>query len=85
MVEAPIATYTGWNLRAPGHAEDEMCATGGWYIPFARTSAERLATGDPRLSLEERYRNHDDYVRRLVHAAEKLVREGYCFPRMPKP
>jgi len=77
MLEAPIATYTGWNLRAPGHAEDEMCATGGSYIPFARTASERLAAGDPRLSIEERYRNHDDYVRRFERAAGKLVRERY--------
>jgi hypothetical protein len=81
MLEAPIATYTGWNLRAPGHAEDEMCATGGSYIPFARTAAECHASGDPRLSIEERYRNHDDYVRRFERAAEKLVRERFLLPQ----
>jgi hypothetical protein len=80
MVEAPIATYTGWNLRAPGHAEDEMCATGGSYIPLARTAAERAASGDPRRSLEERYRSHEDYVRKFERAAKELVKDRFLLP-----
>lgn len=80
-LEAPIATYTGWNLRAAGFAEDEMCAFGGSYIPFAKTAAERRSAGDPRKSLEERYRNHADYVRKFTRAAWKLVREGYLLPQ----
>jgi hypothetical protein len=80
MLEVPIATYTGWNLRAPGHAEDEMCATGGSYIPLARTAAERAATGDPRRSIQERYRSHDDYVRKFERAANELVKERFLLP-----
>ncbi len=80
-LEAPIATYTGWNLRAAGFAEDEMCAFGGSYIPFARTAVERRSAGDPRKSIEERYRNHADYVRKFARAAWKLVREGYLLPQ----
>lgn len=76
-LEAPIATYTGWNLRRAGFAEDEMCASGGSYLPFARTAAQRQASGDPRLSIEERYRDHADYVRKFSRAAARLVREGY--------
>ena len=76
-LQLPIATYTGWNLRAAGHAQGECCSTSGSYIPFARTKAERLANGDPRLSIEERYQSHADYVRRLTKAAHKLVKEGY--------
>ena len=57
-LQVPIATYTAWNLRAAGHAEGECCSTSGSYIPFAKTKAERLANGDPRLSIEERYRSH---------------------------
>lgn len=34
----------------------------GGFVPIAVSSAERLAGGDPRLSLEERYRNHAGYV-----------------------
>ncbi|MBI1176854.1 hypothetical protein GC207_05390 [bacterium] len=79
-LEVPIATYTGWNLRATGHAEDECCSTSGSYIPFARTKAERIADGDPRLSIEERYQSHADYVQQLTEAANKLVDEGYLLP-----
>jgi hypothetical protein len=74
-IEVPIATYTGWNLRASGHAKGELCDGDGSYIPFARTRAERLAGGDPRLSIEERYRNHSDYVNKITQAANVLVRE----------
>jgi hypothetical protein len=80
-LEAPIATYTGWNLRAPGFAEDEMCASGGSYIPFAQTAGERRSTGDPRRAIAERYRDHNEYVRKFSRAAAKLVREGYLLPQ----
>lgn len=80
-LEAPIATYTGWNLRAPGHAEGEMCGASGSYIPFAQTRAERLASGDPRLSVEERYRSKTDYLRVFDRAADELVRHGYLLPQ----
>jgi hypothetical protein len=49
----------------------------GGFIPFAKTKAERVANGDPRLSLEERYVDHDGYVRAVKSAAEKLVSDGY--------
>jgi alpha/beta hydrolase family protein len=54
-----------------------MCATGGSYIPLARTAAERAASGDPRRSLEERYRSHEDYVRKFERAAKELVKDRF--------
>ncbi len=42
-------------------------------IPFAKTKAERLATGDPRLSLEERYKDHAGYVAAVAVAAANAV------------
>jgi hypothetical protein len=71
----PIGTYTGWNLRADGYGEGGQCAGSGTFIPFAETRAERIASGDPRLSLEERYSNHAAYVRAVRAAADELVRE----------
>ena len=71
QLQVPTATYTGWNLRAPGFRQGDLCALNGMYLPFAKTLAERLATGDPRLSLEERYKNHGDYVSRIVAAARQ--------------
>lgn len=71
----PIGTYTGWNLRREGFAEDDQCAGTGSFIPFAATRSERLAMGDPRLSLEERYTDHESYVRAVSQAADALVRD----------
>jgi hypothetical protein len=34
------------------------CDLSGSFIPFATTKAQRIASGDPRLSLEERYGSH---------------------------
>jgi hypothetical protein len=42
-------------------------------VPFARTRAERMANGDPRLSLEERYKTHEGYVEAVRAAAAKAV------------
>jgi hypothetical protein len=71
-IAAPVATYTGWNLRR--NPPDEGCDASGMVIPFARTKAERMANGDPRLSLEERYPNHDAYVRAVSESAHDLER-----------
>jgi hypothetical protein len=79
-VQVPIGTYTGWALRRAPFAENEDCALTGQFIPFARTRAERLASGDPRPSLEERYPTHADYVSRVEAAADQLVAEGLMLP-----
>jgi hypothetical protein len=49
----------------------------GSYLPFAQTRAAREANGDPRLSLEERYRSIDDYLQRVRSSAMDLVRRRY--------
>jgi len=72
---APIGTHTGWNLRAEGFGAGDQCVGGGSFIPFAATRAERMATGDPRLSLEERYTDHAAYVQAVRRAADQLVRD----------
>jgi hypothetical protein len=79
-VQVPVATYTGWNLWREGLAEDELCGLFGSYLPFARTKEERMRSGDPRLSLEERYKDLDDYVRKVSGAARSLVEERYLLP-----
>ena len=38
----------------PFHA-GQVCNYVGGMVPFVKTKAQRLAAGDPRLSLEERY------------------------------
>ena len=79
-VQVPIGTYTGWNLRPRGLAEGELAGLLGSFIPFAKTKAERRQTGDPRLSIEERYRNRDDYVQQISRAARILVEDRYLLP-----
>jgi hypothetical protein len=74
-IAVPLATYTGWNLRAVPVGADDGCDHFGQRIDFARTKAERLANGDPRLSVEERYANHADYVNAVTAAAEALARD----------
>ena len=74
---APLGTYTGWNMTASGPLKGQVCGNLGGFIPFAKTKAERLASGDPRPSLEERYRSRDDYVAAVSKAAGKLQREGF--------
>jgi hypothetical protein len=77
---APLGTYTGWNVMSSGVFKGQMCLFAspvGGFIPFAKTKAERLASGDPRLSLEERYHTHDGYVQTLSAAAHSLVKDGY--------
>ena len=77
-IQVPLGTYTGWNQRdrALG-AEDQMIAFSGSFFPFARTKAERLKTHDPRLSVEERYRDKQDYLDRIASATQKLLAAGY--------
>jgi hypothetical protein len=76
-VEAPVATTTGWALRRAGFSENEGCESDGQHIPFKTTKAERLAAGDPRRSLEERYKNHEGYVKEFRKAAEGLQKKRY--------
>jgi hypothetical protein len=79
-VAVPTATYTGWALRAAMFAGDDLCDAAGQQIPFARTRTERLAAGDPRRSLAERYRTHARYVKRFARAAKRLVHERLLLP-----
>ena len=75
--DAPLGTYLGWNITAAGFHQGEICNYVGGMIPFARTAAERLASGDPRLSLEERYTNHAGYVQAVTNAAANAVAQGF--------
>jgi hypothetical protein len=45
----------------------------GSFIPFETTRADRIVNGDPRLSLEERYGDHDGFVEAVRRAAEWSV------------
>jgi hypothetical protein len=76
-LQVPVGTYTGWNLFRAGRFEDGFCSLQGSFIPFARTHAERLATGDARPSIEERYPTREAYVDAVRRAANELVTQQF--------
>ncbi len=67
----PLGTYTGTNVYKD--FPSELCDRDGTFTPFARTRTERERTGDPRLSLEERYGTRDGYVAKVRAVANALV------------
>ncbi|MBW1960357.1 MAG: hypothetical protein JRJ04_02780 [Deltaproteobacteria bacterium] len=77
MVQAPLGTYTGWNLRSRGFGTGAMHLFTGSYIPFSDSPQERKATGDPRLSVIERYKDASGYLKAVEAAARQLVAEGF--------
>jgi len=80
-IAVPLATQAGWNYRdASIGSPDRLAGEIGSYIPFARTKADRDRAGDPRLSIEERYRNRDEYVGRFAASTLDLVERGYLLP-----
>jgi hypothetical protein len=78
----PVATITGWNLRAPARgAPEEMTEFYGSIFPFARTAADRQSGGDPRRSVGERYTGREQYMERVRAAAARLVEMRFVLPR----
>lgn len=72
VLEAPRATYTGFNPRGAGYGEGALCTNIGSVLPFAATRAEREANRDPRASIEERWPG-DSYVAAVRDSAARLV------------
>ena len=82
--EAPLGTYTGWNITAGGAMpfhKDKLCMYAGGMIPFAKTKAERMANSDPRLSLEERYADHAGYVAAVRKAAANAIQQKFLLQK----
>jgi len=88
--EAPLGTYVGWNLattgwygpnasNGPGSVGQVFAGAGnsGGYWPFWDTQANRMAAGDPRLSLEERYGTHAGYVCVVTAAVNNAVQQRF--------
>jgi hypothetical protein len=77
-IAVPLATYTGWNVRAPqtGFA-DRLVDYFGSFVPFAVTAAQRAAAHDPRPAVLERYADRASYLRAYDAATAALARAGY--------
>jgi hypothetical protein len=77
-IRVPLASYTGWNRRnASIGAPTEMLSFTGSWIPFPLTKRDRLKSGDPRTSVEERYRDRQAYLDKIDRAARELVASGF--------
>ncbi|MEK7407118.1 MAG: alpha/beta hydrolase domain-containing protein [Acidobacteriota bacterium] len=65
-VQAPLAAYTGWNLRDPKlGAPDELHSMAGSWLPF------------PRTKISQRYKSRAEYLEKATAAARELARQGY--------
>jgi len=73
-IAVPLATYTGWNLRANGNGDG--CDASGTKINFATTPSTR-SPGDPRKSILERFPTHQAYVGAVTQAVQKLQKDGF--------
>jgi hypothetical protein len=82
--QVPLGTYTGWNTVATGFYKGHIRTNTGAYIPFARTKTDRMASGDPRPSLEERY-GPDKYVAQCARRRKNGARKIPCKTMPPDP
>lgn len=77
-LSVPLGTHTGWNPRAPETgAPEQIMPMQGFSLWFAVDAARRVASGDPRPAILERYRDREDYLARVRDAARDLVDQGY--------
>ena len=79
-LQAPLATYTGWNVRRTGFSQGDACDLTGASIPFALTDAQRALSGDSRPSLTARYGSLAGYEAAATQAAAQLRQRGYLLP-----
>ena len=77
-LSVPVATYTGWNLRNASIGDPEaLLGLAGGYLEFPKTERDRVASGDPRRSIEERYADFNAYLEKTMRVADTLILTGY--------
>jgi len=80
-IEAPLATYTGWNFRnASIGGAGTLYPLLGSYIAFPATAEARAAAKDPRAAIAERYTSKQAYLEKIEAAGDKLVADRYLLP-----
>ena len=79
-IAVPLATYTGWNEYKPPYPAGEIADRDGSCLPFAPDNAAREASGDPRLSIAERYKSGADYVAKVQAVVAALLADRLILP-----
>ncbi|TPG49652.1 hypothetical protein EAH89_20960 [Roseomonas nepalensis] len=80
LLEAPRATYVGWNAQKGAEGPQELCTQVGGVLPLPATRAEGRAAADPRPSLEELYPSPGAYEAAVRAATQRLVAERMLLP-----
>jgi hypothetical protein len=77
-IEVPVGTYGGWNFRSPSIGSgDQLFGEIGSFHPFARTKSERIASGDSRLSIGERYTGREEYLSKVALVAKRMIENRF--------
>lgn len=73
-----LSVPLGTHGRPNAPLTNNVCRLAGSYMPFAKNASDRIASGDVRLSLQERYPGGlNEYVMRIREASDLLVSQGY--------
>jgi hypothetical protein len=80
LMRLPLGTYTAWNPIAAGPLKGREASLAAGYVPFAKTKADRLASGDSRLSIEERYSSLWLYYLYAINETNIMVQERFLLP-----
>ena len=77
-ISVPVGTHTGWNTRDPKTgAPEQIIPMMGFSEFFAKTESIREAVGDPRESLQKRYKSKREYLHKVHLAAIELIKQRY--------
>lgn len=79
-IAVPLATYTGWNEYKPPYPAGEIADRDGSCLPFPTDKEARQASGDPRLSIAERYKSGADYLARVQAVVDRLLADRLILP-----
>ena len=80
LARLPLGTYTAWRPIVSGPLAGREASLAAGYVPFPRTLAERLASGDPRPSIQERYDTLRMYYAHAENEARKMIRARLLLP-----
>jgi hypothetical protein len=73
-IAAPLATFTGWRMRAPTYS-NTLRRNRGSVFPLPRDIETRKSNGDPRRSVEEVYPTQADYILEVAESLLELNRK----------